>query len=104
LGFSRRKIVPALLSNVPGWRQNNKASGDKFVRAKILSAAVTMLALVFGTMASGIYTPTGRAFYPIDEKVNSPAETAKSTPRTIYDFAMRKNYFNQISGLRVADW
>ena len=52
------------------------------MRAKILIAAVTVLAFVLGTMASGIYTATSRAFNPIDEKVNSPAETAKSTTRT----------------------
>ena len=52
------------------------------MRAKILIAAVTVLAFVLGTMASGIYTATSRAFNPVDEKVNSPAETVKSTAQT----------------------
>ena len=58
------------------------------MRAKILIAA---LAFVLGTMASGIYTATSRAFNPVDEKVNSPVETVKSTaqthlvqPKTVY--------------------
>ena len=61
------------------------------MRAKISIAAVTVLAFVLGTMASGIYTATSRAFNPVDEKVNSPAETVKSTaqthfvqPKTVY--------------------
>lgn len=52
------------------------------MRAKISIAAVTVLAFVLGTMASGIYTATSRAFNPVDEKVNSPAETVKSTAQT----------------------
>ena len=61
------------------------------MRAKISIAAVTVLAFALGTMASGIYTATSRAFNPVDEKVNSPAETVKSTaqthfvqPKTVY--------------------
>jgi len=34
-------------------------------------------AFVSRTMASGSYTATSRAFNPIDEKVNSQAETGK---------------------------
>jgi len=49
------------------------------VRGKILVAAGTVLAFVLGTMASGIYTATSRAFNPADEKVISPIETTKST-------------------------
>ncbi len=49
------------------------------MRAKILIAAGTVLAFVLGTMASGIYTETGRAFNPVEEKMISPEETAKST-------------------------
>jgi len=64
------------------------------VRAKILIATGTVLAFVLGTMASGIYTATSRAFNPVDENVISPIETAKSTvpvsrthlvqPKTVY--------------------
>jgi len=82
VGFSRGKIVPGTAFERPRLASKQQASGDKFVRAKILIAAVTVLAFVLGTMASGIYTATSRAFNPIDEKVNSPAETAKSTTRT----------------------
>ncbi len=76
------------------------------MRAKISIAAVTVLAFVLGTMASGIYTATSRAFNPVDEKVNSPAETVKSTAQT--HFVQPKTVYvseiQQISGLRVADW
>src|SRR5213593_2466448 len=81
MGFSRGKIVPGTAFERSRLASKQQASGDKFVRAKILIAAVTVLAFVLGTMASGIYTATTREFNPIDEKVNSPAETAKSTPR-----------------------
>ena len=52
---------------------------------------MTVPAFVLGTMVSGIYIATSRAFNPVDEKVNSPAETVKSTalthfvqPKTVY--------------------
>ena len=64
------------------------------MRAAILIAAGTVLAFVLGTMASGIYTASSRAFTPVDEKVMSSIETAKSTvpvsrtqlvqPKTVY--------------------
>ena len=91
MGFSRGKIVPGTAFERSRLASKQQASGDKFVRAKILIAAVTVLAFVLGTMASGIYTATSRAFNPVDEKVNSPAETVKSTaqthfvqPKTVY--------------------
>ncbi|OLE88431.1 MAG: hypothetical protein AUG08_08515 [Acidobacteria bacterium 13_1_20CM_2_55_15] len=90
-GFQPRKIVPCAALERSGLPSKQQARGGKFVRAKISIAAVTVLAFVLGTMASGIYTATSRAFNPVDEKVNSPAETVKSTaqthfvqPKTVY--------------------
>jgi len=90
-GFQPRKIVPCAALERSGLPSKQQARGGKFVRAKISIAAVTVLAFVLGTMASGIYTATSRAFNPVDEKVNSPAATVKSTaqthlvqPKTVY--------------------
>src|SRR5207244_12547443 len=92
-GFSRGKFFHLLLSKLSAWRQNIMRGG-KSVRAAILIAAGTVLAFVLGTMASGIYTASSRAFTPVDEKVMSSIETAKSTvpvsrthlvqPKTVY--------------------
>src|SRR2546422_11770235 len=81
-GCSRGKFVPCAALERSGLPSKQQARGGKFVRAKISIAAVTVLAFVLGTMASGIYTATSRAFNPVDEKVNSPAETVKSTAQT----------------------
>src|SRR5262249_24343323 len=80
-GFQPRKIVPGTAFELSRLASKQQASEGKFARAKILIAPVTVLVFVLGTMASGIYSATSRAFNPIDEKLNSPAETAKSTAR-----------------------
>ena len=56
------------------------------MRPKILIAAGLVLAFVVGTMASGIYTATTRAFNPAPESTVAPVQSFRSAPvvRTRY--------------------
>ena len=62
------------------------------MRPKILIAGAVILAFVLGTMASGIYSATARAFNPMDDNaLSSPrahsyavAHTHFVQPRTVY--------------------
>ena len=56
------------------------------MRPKILIAVGLVLAFVVGTMASGIYTATARAFNPVTESTVAPVQSFRSAPvaRTRY--------------------
>jgi uncharacterized protein YcfJ len=47
---------------------------------KILIAAGLVLAFVLGSMATGIYTSTSRAFNPADENAMAAASTVRTAP------------------------
>ena len=50
------------------------------MRPKILVAAGLVLAFVLGSMATGIYNNTSRAFNPADEAAVAPVSTVRTTP------------------------
>jgi hypothetical protein len=56
------------------------------MRPKILIAVGLVLAFMVGTMASGIYTATTRAFNPVPETTVTPVQNFRSAPvaRTRY--------------------
>jgi hypothetical protein len=66
--------------------------GGKIMKSKVLIAGGLVLAFVMGTLASGLYTSTARAFNPLPETAVVPATAAapansfRSTPavRTRY--------------------
>jgi uncharacterized protein YcfJ len=60
--------------------------GGKIMNSKMLIAAGLVLAFVIGTMASGLYTATSRAFNPAQESALTPVSTVRSAPaiRTRY--------------------
>jgi hypothetical protein len=47
---------------------------------KILIAAGLVMAFLFGTMASGIYSASTKAFNPADEEAVAVTRTARATP------------------------
>jgi uncharacterized protein YcfJ len=56
------------------------------MNTKMLIAAGLVLAFVMGTMASGIYTATTKAFNPVSETALAPASSVRTVPavRTTY--------------------
>ena len=56
------------------------------MNSKMLIAAGLVLAFVVGTMASGLYTATSKAFNPADERTLAPVRTVRAAPtvRTRY--------------------
>jgi hypothetical protein len=92
MDISRGKLFLAFEHFRPASKE--EARGGNIVRPKILIAAGLVLAFVLGTMASGIYNSTTRAFNPADENAISPPSIVRSTasvnrthfvqPRTVY--------------------
>lgn len=56
------------------------------MNSKMLIAAGLVLAFVMGTMASGLYTATSKAFNPTQESALAPASSVRTAPavRTRY--------------------
>lgn len=56
------------------------------MNSKMLIAAGLVLAFVIGTMASGLYTATSKAFNPVPESALAPASSVRTAPaiRTRY--------------------
>src|SRR5438094_9739531 len=76
-----------------GAASKHQARGGNSVRPKILIAGAVILAFVLGTMATGIYSSTARAFNPVDDnnavssaRIHSypSAHTHFVQPRTVY--------------------
>ena len=65
------------------------------MRPKILIAGAVILAFVLGTMASGIYSVTARAFNPMDDN-------ALSSPRT-HSYPVAHTHFVQPRTVYVSD-
>ena len=65
------------------------------MRPKILIAGAVILAFLLGTMASGIYSATARAFNPMDDN-------ALSSPRT-HSYPVAHTHFVQPRTVYVSD-